>query len=59
MMRVFYCAKCKKYQYTNQQNRAFCCEEPMYEVDVEFTDFVKMNCEEREKLLSDCKNLRK
>lgn len=51
MMRVFYCAKCKKYHYTNQQNRAVCCEEPMYEVDVEFTDFVKMNCEEREKLL--------
>lgn len=51
MMRVFYCTKCKKYHYTNQQNRAVCCEEPMQEVDVEFTDFVKMNYEEREKLL--------
>lgn len=51
MMRVFYCIKCKKYYYTNKQNRAVCCGEPMYQVDVEFTDFVKMNREERKEFL--------
>lgn len=51
MMRVFYCIKCKKYHYTNKQSRAICCGEPMYEVDVEFTDFVKMDLEERQEFL--------
>ena len=51
MMRVFYCIKCKKYYYTNKQDRAVCRGEPMYQVDVEFTDFVKMDQEEREEFL--------
>lgn len=51
MMRVFYCLKCKKYGYTNNKDRAVCCGEPMYEVDVEFTDFVKMDKEERKQFL--------
>lgn len=51
MMRVFYCIKCKKYHYTNKRSRAICCGEPMYEVDVEFTDFVKLDLEERQEFL--------
>lgn len=51
MMRVFYCTNCKKYHYTNKQSRAVCCGETMEEVDVEFTDFIKMDIEEREKFL--------
>lgn len=47
MMHVFYCLKCKKYFYTNNKDRAVCCNQPMYEVDVDFTDFVKMNQGER------------
>ena len=41
MMHVFYCIKCKRYHYTNNQARAVCCGQPMYHVDIEFTDFVK------------------
>ncbi len=51
MMHVFYCLKCKKYSYTNNKDRAVCCGESMYEVDVAFTDFVSMNREERERFL--------
>ncbi|MGC4019702.1 MAG: hypothetical protein QM793_11080 [Muricomes sp.] len=51
MMHVFFCIKCKKYYFTNNQANAFCCGEPMYFVDVEFTDFVKMNREERKQFL--------
>ena len=34
MMQVYYCIKCKKYFYTNNQSRAVCCGSPMYHVDV-------------------------
>lgn len=51
MMHVFYCIHCKKYHYTNNQARAFCCNKPMYLVDVDFTDFVNMSKEERENYL--------
>lgn len=47
MMHVFYCIKCKKYGFTNKKTHAQCCGQPMYYVDVDFTDFVKMNLEER------------
>lgn len=47
MMHVFYCIKCKRYHYTNNQSHAKCCGEQMYYVDVDFTDFVRMNREER------------
>lgn len=51
MMQVYYCIKCKKYHYTNNQTRAICCGQPMYHVDVEFTDFVRMDQEERKDFL--------
>lgn len=51
MMHVFYCIKCKKYHYTNNKSHAHCCEQPMYHVDVDFTDFVKMSKEDRESYL--------
>lgn len=51
MMRVFYCIRCKKYHYTNNLARAVCCNQPMYLVDVDFTDFVNMSKEERENFL--------
>ncbi|MBA4699821.1 hypothetical protein [Faecalicatena contorta] len=51
MMHVFYCIKCKRYHFTNNQSHALCCEQPMYLVDVEFTDFVRMNKEERKRFL--------
>jgi hypothetical protein len=51
MMHVFYCIKCKRYRFTNNQSNALCCEQPMYYVDVKFTDFVKMNQEDRKQFL--------
>jgi len=51
MMQVYYCIKCKRYRYTNNQSHAVCCNQPMYHVDVEFTDFVRMDKEERENFL--------
>ncbi len=51
MMHVFYCIKCKRYHYTNNQGRAVCCGQPMYHVDIDFTDFVKMDREERKEAL--------
>lgn len=51
MMHVFYCIRCKKYLYTNKQSNALCCELPMYYVDVDFTDFVRMDREERNSFL--------
>lgn len=51
MMHVFYCIKCKRYRFTNNQSNAFCCEQPMYLVNVEFTEFVQMSKEERNDFL--------
>ncbi|CUX30970.1 hypothetical protein [Clostridium sp. C105KSO13] len=51
MMHVFYCIKCKRYRFTNNQSNAFCCGQAMYLVDVAFTEFVQMNKEERENYL--------
>lgn len=51
MMYVFYCIKCKRYHYTNNQSHANCCGEQMYYVDVDFTEFVRMNREERANFL--------
>lgn len=51
MMHVYYCIYCKKYHYTNNQARAICCNQPMYLVDVDFTDFVSMSREDREHFL--------
>lgn len=51
MMHVFYCIRCKKYLYTHNQSNALCCEEPMYYVDVDFTDFVRMDRDERRSFL--------
>lgn len=51
MMHVFYCIKCKRYHYTNNQARAVCCGQPMYRVNIEFTDFVKMDLDERKEAL--------
>lgn len=51
MMHVYYCIKCKKYHYTNKRSTAVCCGQPMYFVDVEFTDFVKMDQQERQDFL--------
>ena len=51
MMHVFYCDKCKRYHYTNNKSHAHCCEQPMYHVNVNFTDFVKMKQNERENFL--------
>lgn len=51
MMQVYYCIKCKKYRYTNNKSRTICCEQPMYHVNVEFTDFVSMDAEERQNFL--------
>lgn len=51
MMHVFYCIKCKRYQFTNNQTHANCCGQQMYYVDVEFTDFIKMDKEERKNFL--------
>lgn len=51
MMHVFYCIKCKKYHFTNNQAHAICCDDSMYYVDVEFTDFVRMNKDERSSFL--------
>ena len=47
MMHVYYCIKCKRYRYTTNIERAKCCSETMYYIDVEFTEFVKMSREER------------
>ena len=51
MMHVFYCIKCKRYHYTNNKAHAVCSEQPMYYVDVDFTDFVRMDESERENFL--------
>ena len=51
MMLVFYCIKFKRYYYTNNQARAVCCGQPMYRVNIEFTDFVKMDLDERKEAL--------
>ena len=51
MMHVFYCIKYKRYHFTNNQSHAFCCGQPMYLVNVEFTEFIRMNKEEREDFL--------
>lgn len=52
MMHVFYCPECRKYFYTNNKARAVCCDHPMYELNVKFTDFVKMSPEERKNCLN-------
>ena len=51
MMHVFYCIKCKRCHYTNNKSHAVCCGQPMYYVDVDFTDFVQMDKEERKNFL--------
>lgn len=51
MMHVFYCIKCKRYHFTNNQSNALCCGQPMYFVDVEFTDFVRLDRFERNDFL--------
>lgn len=51
MMHVFYCLKCKKYRFTNNQSRAVCCGQTMKPVNMPFTEFVKMDRKEREEYL--------
>ena len=51
MMHVYYCIKCKRYRYTNNIERAKCCDSTMYYIDVDFVEFTKMSLEERKLFL--------
>ena len=57
MMHVYYCLKCKKYFYTNNKAHAVCCEATMHEMQISFTDFVKMDEEERQVYFRRCPEL--
>lgn len=51
---VYYCIKCGRYGYYQSSKNAACpiCNEPMKLLDMRYQEFMNLDCEERDHLLS-------
>lgn len=51
---VYYCLKCGRYGYYQSSKNAACpiCSEPMKLLDMNYQDFMNLDCEERDHLFS-------